>query len=353
MDIISAFKTKAKERKLRLVLPEGKDPRIIQAARIITDQKIAEVIIIGKQAQIDAAKELAQSTTGSPISLVGIKTIEPRQSKNLEDYAKKYVGNRDDISVPVAKRMVAKDLFYGGMMVATGDADAMVAGAATATATVIQAGALTIGYAPGINTASSFFLMIIPNFQSETCKPCENKVLSEKNKPDEDNNKPFIFADCAVNIDPTAQELAEIAIASANSAAKLLVDDVRVAMLSFSTKGSASHADVDKVLEALKIAKQRRSDLFIDGEFQADSAIIPQVAAKKVKDASDVAGRANVLIFPDLNSGNICYKLTQYLAGAQAIGPFLQGFAKPISDLSRGASVDDIVSTSAITLAQV
>jgi phosphate acetyltransferase len=219
------------------------------------------------------------------------------------------------------------------MMVARGDADTMVAGVRTATANVIQAGALTIGYGPGITTASSFFLMILPKFRGR-------------------ENQPLIFADCAVNIAPTAEQLADIALASAASAAKLLDEPPRVAMLSFSTHGSAAHERIDVVTRALEIVRERSLDAPIDGEFQADAALMPQVAAKKLKRSSDVAGNANVLVFPDLNSGNIGYKLTQYLAGARAIGPFLQGFAKPISDLSRGASVDDIIATTAVCLAQ-
>jgi phosphate acetyltransferase len=165
-------------------------------------------------------------------------------------------------------------------------------------------------------------------------------------------DKPFIYADCAVTIDPTPEQLADIAIASAQSCRKLLGDEPRVALLSFSTCGSAAHDRVDKVTQALAIARARRPDLAIDGEFQADAAVIPRVAAKKVKRESAVAGAANVLIFPDLDAGNMAYKLTQYMANAAAIGPFLQGFAKPISDLSRGATVEDVVATAAITLAQ-
>ena len=187
--------------------------------------------------------------------------------------------------------------------------------------------------APEINTPSSFFLMVIPDF------------LGEKNKP-------FIYADCAVNIDPDSAQLAEIALASAASGAKLLGTEPRVALISFSTHGSAAHPRVDKVTQALATARQRSPQLAIDGEFQADTAIVPRVAAKKVKTESKVAGQANVLIFPDLDTGNAAYKLTQYMAQAQAIGPFLQGFAQPISDLSRGATVDDIVNTATITLAQ-
>jgi phosphate acetyltransferase len=168
-----------------------------------------------------------------------------------------------------------------------------------------------------------------------------------------EKDKPFIYADCAVNVDPTAEQLADIALASAISARRILGQDPRVALLSFSTTGSGAGVSVDKVRQALKIARRREPGLAIDGEFQADSAIVPRVAAKKVKGQSAVAGKANVIIFPDLNSGNIAYKLTQYMAGAAAIGPFLQGFAKPITDLSRGATVDDVVSTVILTLGQL
>jgi len=328
MDIVAEFKERAKKAKLTVVLPEGNDERTIKAARILKDEGIAEPVVLGKP------EKIAEAVASAGINIDDIKTINPREADNLDEYTKKYIEGRDDISESVAKRMVMKPLFYGGMMVACGDAHAMVAGAVNATATVIQAGALTVGFAEGISTPSSFFLMIVPDFQGE-------------------KDKPFIFADCAVNIQPTAEELAEIALASTLSAKKLLPDEPRVAMLSFSSRGSASHADVDKVAEALKIAKERQPDWLIDGEFQADTAIIARVAAKKVKNGSEVAGQANVLVFPDLDAGNISYKLTQYLANAQAIGPFLQGFAKPVSDLSRGASVDDIVATTAVTLAQI
>lgn len=328
MDIISSFKEKARGKNLSVVLPEGRDERIIQAARRLKDEDIVQPIVLGKPAQIEAAIEKAG------VNLDDIKTINPKQSDKLDAYAERYSRQREGISPAVAKRIVVKPLFYAGMMVACGDADTAVGGVAGATTILIQAGVLTIGLAPGIKTPSSFFLMVIPNF------------LGEKDKP-------FIYADCAVNIDPTAEQLADIALASAVSARRILGREPRVALLSFSTKGSASGPGVDKVREALKIARARQPGLAIDGEFQADSAIVPGVAAKKVKDESDVAGKANVIIFPDLNSGNIAYKLTQYMAGAKAIGPFLQGFAKPITDLSRGASVDDIIATVILTLGQL
>ncbi|MCC6680279.1 MAG: phosphotransacetylase [Phycisphaeraceae bacterium] len=327
MDIIQQFIESAKKRTLTVALPEGQDERVITAARRLRDEGIAQPIVLGKPELIEAA------ATQAGISLDGIDTLDPRDSDKLDAYTRTYVGKRD-LDERVARRMVLRPLFYGGMMVRCGDADTLVAGVATATATVIQAGALTVGYAPGIETASSFFLMVIPSFQGQT-------------------DKPFIYADCAVNISPTPEQLADIALASHASAARLLNEEPRVALLSFSTKGSASHIHVDQVNEALVIIKQRAGDLKIDGELQADAAIIPSVGARKVKDAGPVVGHANVLIFPDLNSGNIAYKLTQYMANARAIGPFLQGFAKPISDLSRGASAADIVATTAVCLAQV
>jgi phosphate acetyltransferase len=327
MDLIAHFVSQANGRGRTVVLPEGGDARVIAAARRISDEQIAVPIVLG------TADEIAQAASEAAISLQGIRTIDSGAARKLDAYTADYAAERG-LKEGVAKRMVARPVVFGGMMVKRGDADTMVAGVRTATANVIQAGALTVGYGAGITTASSFFLMIVPNFRGrETC--------------------PLIFADCAVNIAPTAEQLADIALASAASAAKLLGEPPRVAMLSFSTHGSAAHERVELVTKALEIVRQRSHDAQIDGEFQADAALMPQVAKKKIKRPSDVAGNANVLVFPDLNSGNIGYKLTQYLAGARAIGPFLQGFAKPISDLSRGASVEDIIATTAVCLAQV
>jgi phosphate acetyltransferase len=325
MQAIARFVSAAQQRQLSVVLPEGHDARIVAAARRLKDEGIADPIVLGRADQIAAAADEAGC------GLDGLQCFDSREETDtLATYTEAYVGDRD-LDINVARRMVKRPLFYGGMMVAHGVADTMVAGVANATATVIQAGALTVGYAPGIQTVSSFFLMIVPRFLG-------------------DADRPFIFADCAVNIAPTPEQLADIALASEASAAKLLEEPPRVAMLSFSTQGSAAHDVIDKVTQALAIAKGRSPEAAVDGEFQADTAIVPGVAAKKLKHPSNVAGGANVLVFPDLNSGNIGYKLTQYLAGAQAIGPFLQGFAKPISDLSRGASVDDIVATTAVVL---
>ena len=328
MDIISRFAQRAKGKGLCVVLPEGRDERIVRAARRLKDENIARPIVLGGPEQIEAACKQAG------VKIEDVETINPKESGRLDVYAERYRLRRKNVEAAIARHVVAKPLFYGGMMLACGDADAMVGGAAGATASVIQAGILTVGLAPGITTPSSCFLMLVPDFGGE-------------------ENRSFVFADCAVNIEPTAEQLADIALASAHTAKGILDEEPRVALLSFSTRGSGAGPSVNRVREALRIVRQRQPGLAIDGEFQADTAIIPAIAARKVKGQSSVAGKANVLVFPDLNSGNIAYKLTQHLAGAQAIGPFMQGFAKPIADLSRGATVDDIVGTVILTLGRL
>jgi phosphate acetyltransferase len=326
MELLDRLFDIARRRNRKIVLPEGDDARIVAAAARLRDQYLARPILLGDIAALETV------ASDLKVSLDEIEIADPRQDARLQNYGAALAKARESMTQAMATRLVSKPLYFGGMMVRRGDADVMVAGCANPTRRVIEAGLMTTGLADGIALPSSYFLMVVPDFLKQ-------------------GPKPFVFADCAVNADPTPGELADIAIASARSARSLLGETPRVAMLSFSTTGSAQHARVDKVREALQLVRQREPGLAIDGEFQADAALVPDVAQKKVKEKSAVAGQANVLIFPDLDSGNIAYKLTQWLGGARAIGPFLQGFAKPISDLSRGASVEDIVTTCAVVAA--
>lgn len=323
------MKAQAKAAQKRLVLAEGSEERTIKAARIITDEHLAsEVILIGSKAEIEKA------ASASSTSLEGLTLVDPATSDRRKQYATEFYELRKHkgMTEEQAFEDIANPLRFGAMMVRLGAGDAMVAGAENTTAAVLVAAFNIIKTAPGISFASSCFVM-----------------ATDKKEYGADGS--FIFADCATIPNPTAEQLAEIALASAVSCSTFLGVEPKVGMLSYSTLGSASGELVEKVVEATKIVREKNPSLAIEGELQLDAAIVPSVAASKAPN-SKVAGKANTLIFPDLQAGNIGYKLVQRLAGAEAYGPILQGFAKPISDLSRGCSVEDIVVTSAITLAQ-
>ena len=330
MHLVDQLKENARKNLQTVVLPEGYDDRMVEAAGRIVEDGLARVVLLGNPDTL-RAKAAEQGA-----SLEGVTLLEPAQSPKLESYVDQLVEIRKKkgLAREEAKKLLTGEdnLYFGAMMVRMGDAGGAVAGAFNTTGDVLRAAFQVIGTAPGMKTVSSVFLMVTKT-------------------PEFGEDGTILFADCAVNPNPDAQALAEIAVATARSCKSFLGVEARVAMLSFSTKGSAKHEDADKVLRALEIARELDPALQIDGELQADAALVPKVGAKKAP-GSAVAGKANTLVFPDLDAGNIGYKLVERLAGAEAVGPIIQGLAKPVNDLSRGCSVEDIISVAAITAVQ-
>jgi len=326
IDFLEELESKARQRNAVIVFPEGEEGRVVEAACKLLVSGIAKPVLLGNRQKVKESAGKAAS------DLESIPIIDPKEDDRKSTLAQAYCEGRKNIKEKVALRLVKKPLMFGAMMVKTGEADGMVAGIANPTTFVLQAAGLGIGYREGVPSPSSIMLMRLPGFLGG-----KGKVLG--------------FADPAVAVDPSPEELAAMAVESGLTFRRFTGEQPVVALLSFSTKGSAAHAHVDKVREAVEIARGLNADFPIDGELQADAALVPRVAAKKVRE-SDVAGKANVLIFPDLNAGNIAYKLVQHLAGAEAIGPILQGFAKPVNDLSRGATSDDIIKVAVLTALQ-
>lgn len=319
MDVFDFFVQKAKKRLRTVVFPEGENPSIIKAAVRLRQEGLVQPVLLGDPEQVrETGRKLK-------VDLDGIGIYDPAADTRLEAYAADYSAVRM-LPERVCRRIVSQPVYFAAMMVKAGEVDGMVAGISHPTGEVLMASELIIGLQPGISLPSSFYLMDVPGYLGS-----EDSLL--------------IFADPAVNPDPDAEQLADIAVTTAQSARELLEWEPRIAFLSFSTKGSASHPCADKVIKAVELAHAKAPEVLLDGEMQADAALVEAVAKKKIEGESPVAGRANILIFPDLDAANIASKLVQQLAGARSYGPVLQGFKRPVSDLSRSATVQDIINT--------
>lgn len=327
MNFIDSMKERASKNLKTIVLPESDDIRVLEAARKVTDQGFAKVILLGNKAEL---QEIA-----GEMSIADITVINPLESDKREKYVNDFYELRKakGMTIEKAEETLKNNIYFGTMMIKEGDADGLVAGSICSTADTLRPSLQILKTAPGVKLVSSFFIMQVPN--------------SEYGQ-----DGMFLFSDCGLNTNPNADELSEIAISSANTWKQLVGTEPKVAMLSYSTFGSAPITELtEKVINATKLVKEKEPDLLVDGEMQADASIVPSVGAKKAPESA-VAGNANVLIFPDLNAGNIGYKLVERLAKAEAYGPVTQGIAKPVNDLSRGCKADDIVGVVAITAVQ-
>ena len=327
--VLQSIKDRAIIAKKHIVLPEGEDKRVVEAASVAVKEGLAKITLLGNPEEI--------KQNNPTIDLAGINIVDPATYSKTGEYAKLLFELRKakGMTEELANETVLKDYtMYGALMLKCGDVDGMVSGACHSTANTLRPGLQVIKTAPGIPLVSTYFIMIAPE---QGNKYCEDGC--------------FVFGDCGLNQNPTSEELAYIAVSSAQSAKEIAGVEPRVAFLSHSSKGSAKHADVDKVVGAVAKFKEVAPDVKVEGELQLDAAIVPEVASSKAP-GSAVAGKANVLIFPDLDAGNIGYKLTERLGGFQAVGPICQGLAKPINDLSRGCHMEDIVATIAITALQ-